>query len=197
MKRPSRRRPHDRDLALRCSTAMRIVVPMMMMATTANAAPTTIPRQRRAHAPVELLDPVATEADVVMKAKPVARLATRSHGARASPGIRLELHFDRAGNGLRSSSSSRRAARSSSRGRGQRVVSETRRGLHLRERSDVLECLGGPSIGSACSNRPRPRTRFDTAQCVLEVTTTSPNNPRTTVRRRSGHRRTESSGARA
>ena len=65
---------------LRCSTAMRIVVPMMITATTANAAPDHEPDGGRdLTQAVELLHPIAPEPHVVDEPEPLEPLGDVVH----------------------------------------------------------------------------------------------------------------------
>src|SRR6267142_589361 len=111
---------------LRCSTAIRIVVPMMMMATTANAAPTTMPT---AAASPRSLSTFSTQSRPKRTSStnpnPRSRSATAlTCSASRNPG--LSFTSIEAGNGLRSSSCiTSRSSISSARARASASSSET------------------------------------------------------------------------
>ena len=111
---------------LRCSTAMRMVVPMMMMATTANAAPTTSPT---AAASCRSRSSFSTQSrpnrTSSTKPNPRSRSATSfTWSASRKPG--LSFTSSDAGSGLRSSSwSTSRNSTSSARARARALSSVT------------------------------------------------------------------------
>src|SRR6266516_1802948 len=128
-------------------------------------------RGREPAQPVELLDPVAAEADVVHEAEAPQPLRDGAHVLGIAES-RLELHLDRRGQRVPFQLLHHVAQLDQLRAcAGQRVVfGDVRRGLHFREGLDVLERLGGPLDRRAGQQiRHHLDPLFHAAQGVLKV----------------------------